>query len=336
MLGIHCNLLGKKIKSDSNSLNLKIQEPFSTKINSSAFPSPIPYQYSPINEVYDPSIQNKEDILLSPLFRNDDSINDQFLNEKMDDNNLFINDTKNNNIVCKLNSFLENSESSENEENSIIELIECTNILSQRKQKLFNGVVINNKKGRKTTEQKEKVSEIKGEHNKYSPDNMLRKAKVIAFETILQTINSILINIDVNKKLKILKNEQVRELNVSYNKELLITKIKDIFSKEISSKYVVDLDYNEKMIKSIYEEKEKYTEVIKILEKTLEECFQDFRDKEENENKLKKMLKKIIDVRLQKETNEYKDGIMKKINNFERIFREIKKPRNSKKKLNKE
>ena len=170
---------------------------------------------------------------------------------------------------------------------------------------------------------------IIGKHDKNSKDNKLRKVKVIVFETIFRTINLLLsiINVNnVNKELKRLNNEQTKELRVEYNKELLITKIKYIFSNDISTKYIDESDYNNKIIKSIYEEKEKYEKVVEILEKTLEECFQDFRD-EENESELKKMLKEILDEKLRNETNEYRNHIWEMIINYEKIFREIKKPR---------
>ena len=325
MKDFNCNFLRKKRRMEFSLFDSEKQDRFSTNFNSSVLPSPIPFQSPQINE------DINENSFLSNSFQmilphNTNEVDADSLDFNNDFN--FKYNEKENLIDMQKNTFINIFE---NIENSYMEIIECVNILTQIKEKNFIGILINNQKGRKTNEQK--TNGIKGKHNKYSPDNMLRKAKVIVFEAILQTINSILINIDVNKKLKILKNEQVKELKVSYNKELLNTKIKDIYSKEISSKYVVDSDYNEKMIKSIYEEKEKYTEVIKILEKTLEECFQDFRDKE-NENKLKEMLKKIIDIRLQKETNEYKNDVMDTINDFVKIFRETKKSRSSKK-LNK-
>ena len=58
----------------------------------------------------------------------------------------------------------------------------------------------------------------------------------------------------------------------------------------------------------------------------MEECLQDFRDKD-NENELKKIFKKIFDEKLKKETKEYKNDIWEMIINYEKIFREIKKPR---------
>ena len=313
MKNFNCNLLNRKRKSNTklNLLNSEIQNRFSTKFNSSSCPSPIPHKLIPLNE--EALFSNDEDrILFSYLIKDDDSFNASL-------NPLF---SLNNGIDYK-----------ENEVQNLISVQDNTiaNILTELKEKKFIGVIIN-KMGRKTNEQK--ACDIKGKHTKDSKDNKLRKVKVVAFEAILQTINSLLIAKNANKILKKLKDEQIKELNVKDNKKLLTTKIKDIFSKDISSVYVDAHDYNKKVIKNIYKEKEKYKEVITILEKKFEQCFQDFRD-EKNENDLKKTLKKILGEKLKKETIEYKNDIINIINNFEDIFRKIKKPRKSKKKLQK-
>ena len=253
------------------------------------------------------------------LFKDGDSIIDR----KFDENEFFLfNENK------KCNSIKNDSSinSYEDKENSIYEIFECTNILTKLRT-IFIRIDIIKKRGRKSNNQK--AVGIIGKHDKNSKDNKLRKVKVIIFETIFRTINLLLgiINVNnVNKELKRLNNEQTKELRVEYNKELLNTKNKDIFSSDISSKYRDEPDYNKKIIKSIYEEKEKYEKVVEILEKALEECFQDFRD-EENESELKKMLKKVFDEKLKKETDEYKNDIWEMIINYEKIFREIKKPR---------
>ena len=327
-----CNLLGKKRKSNTNLFKTEIEEPFSTKFKSSPCPSPIPYQYLPINEGF---LSNDE--ILSPHnVKDDDSIN-QSLNFSysftLKDDFKFKENEDKNLIFIQNNNFINFINNNENLETSNIEIYECRNILNQIREKIFYGIVINNKKGRKKKEQKEKG--FKGLHNKYSKDNKLRKVKVLAFEAIFRTINSLLKIVDENKQIKRLNNEQIKELKVSYNLILLNNKIKYIFSDKISTKYVDESDYNVNMINSIYEEKEKYEEAIKILDKTLEECFRDFRDKE-NENELKKTLIKVIDERLKNKEKEYIDDIWKIIFNYEKIFREIKKPRTSKKKLNKE
>ena len=319
MSEIDCNLLCKKRKSNTNLFKTEIEEPFSTKFKSSLCPSPIPYQYPPINEGF---LSNDE--ILSPhIVKDDDSINESFnfsYFSKLKDDFKFKENEDKNLIFIQNNNFINNNEN-----------LETPNF--EIKEKIFYGIVINNKKGRKKKEQKEKG--IKGLHNKYAKDNKLRKVKVLAFEAIFRTINSLLKIVDENKQIKRLNNEQIKELKVSYNLILLNNKIKYIFSDKISTKYVDESDYNVKMINSIYEEKEKYEEAIKILDKTLEECFRDFRDKE-NENELKKMLIKVIDERLKNKEKEYIDDIWKIVFNYEKIFREIKKPRTSKKKLNKE
>ena len=326
MTDFSCNLLNRKTKSNINVnlLNSEIQNPFSTRFNSSACPSPIPHQFSQIND--EALFSSNEEMVLSHLIKDDDSLNACLGPIFPLKNDFDIKENESQNLLpIQNNTIISNAE---NKENEITEIIECKNILTQLKEKNHISIIINTK-GRKTNEQK--ASDIKGKHTKDSKDNKLRKVKVIAFETVLQTINSLLIITDANKKLKKLKDKQIKELNVEYNKKLLITKIKDIFSNDISSVYVDSPDYNENVINSIYKEKEKYQKVITVLEKTFEQCFQDFRD-EKNENELNKTLKKICDEKLEKETTQYKNDIKDIINNFEKIFREIKKPRKPRKK----
>lgn len=170
----------------------------------------------------------------------------------------------------------------------------------------------------------QKAMGIEGKHTKFIDGNKLRKAKGIIFEANYQNINSLLKNKDKNKQIKRLNYEQTKELGVEYNRRLLKTKIKDIYSKNISSKYKnLNPDYNKKIITSIYDKKEEYIEVIKFLDKTLEECLQDFKD-EKNENGLKKQMEEVFDKKLKNEKDQYKTEIKNKIDNFVKIFQSTK------------
>ena len=315
MFDFNSNLADNNSKQDSISSNPEIQDYISTKLNSSIFPTSFipPYQLNPM------LFPSNDELINSTLFNDNNIFNDSC-------DNLFINNEDE--IVDPMQKVF-SMNIDKNEEKSKTESIEYPHIVTEIDGKVC--IAIKNK-GRKTN--KEKSTGITGGHNKYSHDNKLRKVKVIAFEAIFRTINLLLKNIDANKQLKRLNNEQTKELGVLYNRKLLLTKIKYIFSNDISSKYKDKPDYNKKIIKSIYEEKGKYAKVIEILEKTLEECFQDFRDKD-NENELKKIFKKIFDEKLKKETKEYKNDITDIINDFEKIYRGKKNPRISRKKSNK-
>ena len=112
MSGFKSNLLGRKTKSDSNQINSETQHISSTKINSSTFSSPplLPYRYNPYEE-YGSSIFNNYDLLNSPTYKNDNSINDNE-NDYWD-------------------QFKSDESLNEDKENSIYEIFECINILTK-------------------------------------------------------------------------------------------------------------------------------------------------------------------------------------------------------------
>lgn len=292
------NLLNKKTKRNPNSLIPEIQDNFSTNINFTTSPSsfmPLNLNFSSIenDKENDRTFSDINELLNLPLSNFDNSLDNIFFREEALSNYDSINQNQNFipniNVSNPINNY-------GNEEN-----------LNSK-----------NKRGRKTNMQK--AMGIKGKHTKFIDGNKLRKAKVIIFQAIFQIINLFLKRIDKNKQIKRLKNEQTKELGIEYNRRLLKTKIKDIFSKDISSKYKnVNSDYNEKIITSIYDKKEENIEVIKFLEKTLEECLQDFKD-EKNENELKKEMEKVFDKNLKNENDQYKTEIKNKIDDFVEIF----------------
>ena len=137
--------------------------------------------------------------------------------------------------------------------------------------------------GRKKQEEKNKG--VKGNHNRYSEDNIIRKIKSFFGKSIYKYINKSLKNskilkleIDINKNLK-------RDLNIKLFKKTL----KEIYlESKISDKYNKNKqEHNRDLIKKIYSEN-KEIEVIKILNLTYLEAFNIFRGKL-NENLLKKI-----------------------------------------------
>ena len=137
--------------------------------------------------------------------------------------------------------------------------------------------------GRKKQEEKNKG--VKGNHNRYSEDNIIRKIKSFFGKSIYKYINKSLKNskilkleIDINKNLK-------KDLNIKLFKKTL----KEIYlESKISDKYTKDKqEHNRDLIKKIYLEN-KEIEVIKILNLTYLEAFNIFRGKL-NENLLKKI-----------------------------------------------
>ena len=106
----------------------------------------------------------------------------------------------------------------------------------------------------------------KGKHNKYSYDNMTRKLKQILINLILNFVNNSIIkeeeigmSIQKRKKrnkwevnsiyiLKKINQDIISKINREYNLNLLSSKLKDIFSQDITQKInSLDKDYNKKI-----------------------------------------------------------------------------------------
>lgn len=117
--------------------------------------------------------------------------------------------------------------------------------------------LVKKKRGRKSTNPNEK-----GVHDKFSEDIIIKRIKHKILEATKLFINKQILHIFNDKKFELLKigYETTNEISVKMNQELLNTKLKNIFSKKISSKYknyrfnhneelVVKLIHNEKLKK---------------------------------------------------------------------------------------
>ena len=173
-----------------------------------------------------------------------------------------------------------------------------------------------------------------GKHDKYSPDNLTRKLKSKLFASILFILNTSIeaiqtiktVNFFSNKIfysrptfLKVVQNI-IKNINVDFNKNLLKSKLKDIFSHNISKKYkTYDSDLNKKLIEKIYKENIQ-TKTISILEKTLLECLDHFRGIKyyPELGGLEKEYNKVIsEMKSNGESNEYIDFFQKFLSKFE-------------------
>ena len=138
----------------------------------------------------------------------------------------------------------------------------------------------------------------KGKHNKYSYDNMTRKLKQILINLILNFVNNSIIkeeeigmSIQKRKKrnkwevnsiyiLKKINQDIISKINREYNLNLLSSKLKDIFSQDITQKInSLDKDYNKKIIDDIYKNNKK-EKTINILNMTLLQCINQLTKKE--------------------------------------------------------
>ena len=174
-----------------------------------------------------------------------------------------------------------------------------------------------------------------GKHNKFCKDNLTRKLKGKLFDAILNYINASFVtnkfeifktNLNIKKKPFFLKIKQdiIKNINVNFNLNLLNSKLKKIFSNEISKKVIsFGLNYNKNLIDKIYKEN-KYHKVIAILEKTFLECLEQFRGTK-NYNELKGLEKEyqyvIEDFVNKGESIEYISMFKSFVENFEEYYK---------------
>ena len=184
---------------------------------------------------------------------------------------------------------------------------------------------------------KKKESNESGEHNKFSDDNLIRKCKSVVLKYIFIFINNMIksvyqYNIDNGVKVMLLLKinyNQIKKSKVSYNKEFLNKKIKDIFSDNISKKYTNhSKNHNKNLINNLLNEKdeEKRKKFEKIFNLTFLECLQHFR----GSIYIKELdgmtnLEEACENFEEKEDFEYyKEKFKSYINKFEKIIRKKK------------
>ena len=189
-----------------------------------------------------------------------------------------------------------------------------------------------------------------GNHDKYKPDNICRKFKSRIFNVIFNFLNLSIkatpiqnVNFYSKKKkyskLYFLKIEQniIYNIDTAFNRKLLQSKLKDIFSNKISKKIKkFDPDYNKILIGKIYKEKIQ-TKTISILERTFQDCLDHFRGSQyypELEGLEKEYINVINEMRF-KEPDEYIDSFAHFISIFDDYYNNMRKEKNRTNKANK-
>ena len=173
------------------------------------------------------------------------------------------------------------------------------------------------KKGRR-----KKNSNEKGGHDKNEFGNIVRKFKSIFLSVLLNYINKFLEKNNIKKKLFKIIDSRALNISTSYNKELLLLNLKQIFSLEISKKNGKNIpkDYNIKYLDELY----KNPEIKKLLDCTFEECLNHFRGSSK-ENELLKGLKEEYTLEIiklsKKNGNDYVKLFKDVVFDFEIIYR---------------
>ena len=119
---------------------------------------------------------------------------------------------------------------------------------------------------------KKKIDIFKGNHTKYSQDNIIGKIKCHFLNNVNKTLNQSFI--DKKNSFCKLDNYVNENLRKDYNIKLMSSTFKEIYSNtKISNKYKkYEKDINKKLIEKIYSEKNEI-EAINLLEKTYIELF---------------------------------------------------------------
>ena len=214
-----------------------------------------------------------EDMRDGYIFKNDDIFNSQTQKNLPD----ISEEEKKNEKVNIINSKINTNYTTKNKIFTISKIPKNSEKLKGKK-----------KLGRKT--KKESNSNSSGTHSKYKEDNMTRKFKPKFLDGVKNIINNSLKEennkMSKRKKLKYeysknfllkLDSSISNEIGTEYNKKLLNSKIKDIFSNPNYSKCKsLPNNYNKKYIYNLYLENI-MTNTKHILEKTCFECLEHYR-----------------------------------------------------------
>jgi hypothetical protein len=179
---------------------------------------------------------------------------------------------------------------------------------------------------KKKNKGRKKSSNIGGKHNKFSNDNMIRKIKSKLLSSIISYLNSNIKKYCLENNIKsiifFVKTDQkyIQDTKIKFNLKLMNTKLKDIFSDNISSKYInLGSNFNKKLVKKIYKNK-KQNIITNILERTFFDCLEQVRGRNyfEELKGLEEEFKKV--VKNMNETDKYIDAFNYLLNRFKIHF----------------
>ena len=128
-----------------------------------------------------------------------------------------------------------------------------------------SGEIPNENNKKKCGRKRIRPEDNKGEHNKFSDDNIRRKCKHLVLKSVLKFINKKIINLYngkigegiLKKQLHIINQSQKSNATINFNKDFLNKSLKDIFSENITSRYSsFPLDNNKVIIKRLLNEKD--------------------------------------------------------------------------------
>lgn len=170
----------------------------------------------------------------------------------------------------------------------------------------------------------------RGEKEKYSNANLMRRAKTILFDSLLNYDNFIISKIfnekigngiNIKKLLKINHN-QIKNINANYNRDLIKTSQGKIFSENISKRHTYyPLDHNKILINKLLNEAddEKRKIFANLFSKTLKDCIHHITGQKIEELKGLEYFYENEILELD-EDDEFKKEIKRFIENYETII----------------
>lgn len=238
------------------------------------------------------------------------------------------------NYINIANGFSEDIVNAINEYNLPDQCQECLNIFYINKKRKRNIETISTNIPSKTLgriKNEDKNNGKSGKHNKYEPDNIIKKCKRILISYMIVHIN---MYIDKKKydSLLDLKYSYINNLKKDSDLNLLNMQLKDIVSKDISSKYTLkDKKWNEIIINKIINSEKNDEKLINLLNMTFNDWIDIFTYKIESEyNKNINLLQQALDkINKKNDLNkEYLSKLIFLLYNYKRWF-ESKKGRNT-------
>ena len=181
---------------------------------------------------------------------------------------------------------------------------------------------------------KDKNNGKMGKHNKYDSDNIIKKCKGTFISCMIENINIYINKEKKYEKLLDLEYSLISSLKKDSDLELLNMKLKDIVSKDISSKYKtksLEKNWNKKIIDEIIQNEKNNEKLMNLLNMTFNEWIDIFTYKIKNDyNKEYNLLQSAL-IKINKKNKNDKEYLSKLIfylYNYKRWF-ESKKGRNT-------
>ena len=252
----------------------------------------------------------------------------------------------------------DSSEKTKEQSNEVFNFIDPEKIVKQKEDNIFFKNDVENIqikmrqnlylkrpfKEEKNYGRKKKLKEGSGEHNKFSDDNLIRRSKHFALESVWNYINKKIKILYSNESPNILKKKQLLKLSqksaerskVEYNKIFIYKTLGEIFSEDVSTRYSrFNINHNKNLIDNLLNEKDekKRTTFQKIFKLTFLDCLKHFRGNVfiEELDGMKKFDDYLNETDFGYNSDEYKKILKIFINNYEKIVME-KNPRKKKQK----